>query len=161
MVLLASACGYHLTGKSSALPADVRQIAVPTFKNQTQQPDIAQRLTEKVVDEFVTRGGYLAASSSDTADAVLDGVVTAYRSKPVAINVEGRATRYEVQIEVQAELRDLRTDAILWRDEHYVFRQQYDVDPNQDQYFDRSILAIEGVSRDFARSVVATILEGF
>jgi outer membrane lipopolysaccharide assembly protein LptE/RlpB len=155
------ACGYHLSGRGSTLPEHVRRLAVPLFENETRQPDIAQRITEQVADEFVRRGDYAITSSGDEAEAILQGAVAGYRSRPVVIDQDGRATRYEIEVQVRAELRDLVQDVTLWKDDHYVFRQQYEVEPEEQDYFDRSIVAIELVSRDVARSMVATILEGW
>ena len=50
-----AACGYRLAGKGTTLPDHVQRIAVPLFKNDTNQPDIAQRITESVADEFIRR----------------------------------------------------------------------------------------------------------
>ena len=165
MVLLVGAlvggCGYRLAGRSAALPDHVKRIAVPLFENRTDQPDIAERLTESVVDEFVARGGFVATSSAEGADALLRGIVAAYRSTPVVLGEDGLATRYEIQVQIQAELVDLSSDEVLWKDDHFVFRAQYDVEQEASGFFDRSIVGIEKVSREAARSVVATILEGF
>ena len=156
-----AACGYRLAGKGTILPDHVRRIAVPLFKNETRQPDIAQRITEAVADEFIRRGGYTTTSSPEDAEALLTGTVTAYRRHPVGVGTDGRASRYEIEIQVHAELQDLVNDVTLWKDDHFVFRDQYDVDPNESESFDESIVAIEEISRDFARTVVATIMEGF
>ena len=154
-------CGYRLVGKSAGLPDHIKQVAIPLFENQTQQPDIAQRITEQVTNELINRGGYSATSRPEDAQAVLLGTVLTYRTRPVGIDESGRATRYEITIQVGAELRDTVQNITLWKDEHFLFRQQYDVTAEDIEFFDRSTLAIDLVSADFARSVVATILEGF
>ncbi|MGD8376754.1 MAG: LptE family protein [Acidobacteriota bacterium] len=156
-----SACGYHLAGRGSVLPEHVRTIAVPVFENRTSEPDIAQRLTERVVDQFISRGGLRATSEATDADARLEGAVTQYRSFPVVVGADGLATRYEIQLQIEAKLLDLRTEQVLWSDDHFVFRAQYDVPQDPTRYFNQSIIGIERVSEEAARSVVATILEGF
>jgi outer membrane lipopolysaccharide assembly protein LptE/RlpB len=164
LVLLAGlwgGCGYHLAGKGSTLPQHVHRISVPLFENRTQQPEIAQRITEQVTNELIGRGVVVSSGGADAADALLQGGVNSYTSVPVGIGTDGRATRYEIVIQVQAELRDVRDESVLWKDEHFLFRRQYDVDPNEATSIDRSIVAIELVSRDLARSMVAAILEGF
>lgn len=152
-------CGYHLAGKGSTLPEHVHRISVPLFENRTEQPEIAQRLTEQVTNEMIGRG--VTVGGAERADALLQGTVNSYTSVPVGIGTDGRATRYEIVIQVQGELRDLRDETVLWKDEHFLFRRQYDVDPDEATSIDRSIVAIEQVSRDLARSMVAAILEGF
>jgi len=159
--VLAAGCGYHLAGKGSTLPPHVRRISVPLFENRTEQPEIAQRLTEQVTNEMIGRGVQVASSGAESADALLRGTVNGYTSVPVGIGSDGRATRYEIVVQVAAELRDLHDESVLWKDEHFLFRRQYDVDPNETTSIDRSIVAIEEVSRDLARSMLAAILEGF
>ena len=111
--------------------------------------------------EFIRRGGYTTTSTAENAEALLTGTVTAYRRYPVGVRTNGRANRYEIEIQVHAVLQDLVNDVTLWKDDHFVFRGQYEVDSNASESFDESILAIEEISRDFARTVVATIMEGF
>lgn len=154
-------CAYHLAGRGSTLPDHVRRIAVPLFATETEQPEIAQRITEQVANQFIRRGDYTTTSSPEDAEALLSGTVVSYRSRPISIDSEGRANRYEIEIQLEARLDDLVNGVTLWEDSHFVFRNQYDVEPNQDESFDESIVAIELVSRDFARTIVATILEGF
>lgn len=156
-----AACGYRLSGKGTTLPDHVRRIAVPLFKNETRQPDIAQRITEALADEFIRRGGYTTTSSPENAEALLTGTVTVFRRHPVGVRRDGLASRYEIEIQIHAELQDLVNDVTLWKDDHFVFREQYEVDSNESESFDESILAIEKISRDLARTVVATIMEGF
>ena len=160
LVVLAG-CGYHLAGKGSTLPSHVHHLSVPLFENRTAQPEIAQRITEQVTNEMIGRGVEVASGAGEDADAILNGVVNSYTSVPVGIGTDGRATRYEIVIQVAAELRDRRDESVLWKDEHFLFRRQYDVDPDEATSIDRSIVAIELVSRDLARSMVAAILEGF
>lgn len=159
--VVGTACGYRLAGRGSALPDHIHTIAVPVFENRTSEPDIAQRLTERVVDQFVSRGGLRATSEAAEADALLEGAVTQYRSFPVVVGADGLATRYEIQLQIEARLVDLQTEEVLWSDDHFVFRAQYDVPQDATRYFDQSIIGIERVSEEAARSVVATILEGF
>ena len=156
---LLGGCGYHLAGKGSTLPQHVHRISVPLFENRTEHPEIAQRLTEQVTNEMIGRG--VIVGGAERADALLQGTVNSYTSVPVGIGTDGRATRYEIVIQVQADLRDLRDESVLWKDDHFLFRRQYDVDPDEATSIDRSIVAIEQVSRDLARSMVAAILEGF
>ena len=56
VLLSATACGYHLAGRSTALPPGVTRVAIPTFVNRTNRPQIEQRITEHIIDEMTTRG---------------------------------------------------------------------------------------------------------
>jgi Lipopolysaccharide-assembly len=155
------ACGYHLAGKGTTLPSSVRSVGIPIFDNRTSRPELEQRVTEHVIDEFTTRGRVRILPGEEGADAVLRGALLTYTTTPVVLNPEGRATRYEILITARVALSEPATDKILWADDHFLFKQQYDVPQLSVTFVDQEIVAIDDVATDFARSVVTSILEGF
>jgi outer membrane lipopolysaccharide assembly protein LptE/RlpB len=154
-------CGYSLTGRSSTLPPEVQTIGIPVFVNQTSRPELEQRITEHIVDEFVTRGRVRIVSGEEGAQAVLNGTIFSYTSVPVVINEQGRATRYEIMITARVVLREVGTDHTLWSDDRFLFKEQYELAKLAETFIDREIVAIDDVAGDFARRVVTSILEGF
>lgn len=157
---LAAGCGYHLSGHTRALPG-VKTIGIPTFENRTSRPDLEQRVTEHMIDEFTTRGRLRIVPGEEGAEAVLRGTILTYTSNPVAISEAGRATRYEIQITAHVALQEVGTDRTLWEDDHFLFRRQYDLPVSPQGFVDRETAAIDDVATDFARTVVTSILEGF
>lgn len=154
-------CGYRLAGRNQLLPPEVRTIGIPPFANNTRQPEIAQRITEEVTLTFTARGGYRTVPQEEGADSVLLGEVTGYDVNPVNVGDDGRATRNEVVVTAKVELKESGTGKVYFRSDHFVFKKQYDVIRTASQFIDREIVAIEEVARDFAESVVTSILEGF
>jgi hypothetical protein len=53
------------------------------------------------------------------------------------------------------------TDKVLWSQNFFVFREQYDVPETPSSGFEREIVAVEEVARGVARSVITSMLEGF
>lgn len=157
----ASACGYHLTGRSSTLPAGLHTIGIPTFVNRTSRPELEQRVTEHVIDEMTTRGRVRIVPGEEGANAVLKGTILSYTVTPVVISQLGRATRYEILITAHVVLSETTTDRVLWEDDHFLFKRQYDVPASPQAFTDQEIVAIDDVATDFARGVVTSILEGF
>ena len=157
----AGACGYRLAGRNQLLPPSVRIIAIPPFENQTRRPEVEQRITEQVTATFIQRGGYRTTASEAGADAVLKGEVTGYDITPVSVGSEGRAKRYEVVITASVELMKLPEREVMFRSSHFVFKKQYDVEGGSLTFFDQEIVAISEIAKDFAESVVTSILEGF
>lgn len=160
LVAALSGCGYHLAGHSRALPG-VRTVGIPTFVNRTSRPELEQRVTEHVIDEFTTRGRVRIVSGEEGAQAVLKGTILTYTLNPVSINEVGRATRYEIMITAHVILSEVGTDKALWEDDHFLFKKQYDIASSPSSFVDQEIVAIDDVATDFARSVVTSILEGF
>ena len=162
-LLLASfvGCGYHLVGHSSTLPTGIQSVGVPTFVNRTNRPELEQRVTEHVIDEFTTRGRVRILPGEEGAQAVLRGEIMSYIVTPVVISEQGRATRYEILITAHVTLSETTTDRVLWEDDHFLFKRQYDVATSPQVFIDQEIVAIDDVATDFAKSVVTSILEGF
>jgi len=166
-VLLAAACGYHLVGRGGELPGGVKSVGVPMFENRTRRAEVEQRFTEQVVVELSTRSKVLILPGPDGADALLKGVITGYETTPVVLTPEGRASRYEVTVTASVRLENLREDRTLWANDQFVFRRQYEVEVDvavidtSQTFFDREIVAIDVVAREFAVSVVTAIMEGF
>ena len=100
LVSLLAGCGYHTAGRASRLPASVRTIAIPGFKNQTQTYRIEQTLTASVVREFITRTHYhIANDVRDPADATLQGTVLSTYMAPLTYDSQtGRAASVLVTV---------------------------------------------------------------
>ncbi len=161
---LAMGCSYHLAGRggdSSFIPEGVKTIGIPPFGNETDHPELGGRITEALINEFVRRGHYDIVSSAEGADVLLEGAVSLMRENPVTFTESGRFDRVEVSITARVRLVRTSPEAILWSQNHFVFREQYDVPETPLAQFDKEIVAIDEMSAGFARSVATSILEGF
>jgi len=154
-------CGYHLTGRSTSLPPGIKRIGIPTFVNKTDRPELEQQVTTYVISQFLTRGRFEILPTEEGVDAVLRGEISVFVQSPVAINPQGRATRYEILINARTTLVQTSDDKVLWQDDHFVFRRQYDVSLQVGGVISEEAVALDAVCNDFAESVVTSILEGF
>lgn len=161
VLLFAPACGYRLVGRNTFLPEHIRIVAVKAFENRTTRPEVEQRVTEEVAREFARRGGYRVVADPSGADALLEGAVTDFRTNPVQFSAEGRATRVETVVLIEATLRDLKTDQVLWRQSGLPFREQYDVPETESEFIDQESIALDEIARGAAGALVSSILEGF
>jgi hypothetical protein len=50
---------------------------------------------------------------------------------------------------------------VLYENKNYVYRQQYQSTTNLSSFFEESPAAMERLSRELARQLVADVLEGF
>ena len=166
-----SSCGYALAGHGSFLPDYIRIIGVPTFTNSTSYFDIAQILTDKVRTEFIGRGHYQIIPETAGADAVLIGTISSITIVPTAFSQQQQASRYTITVIANIELRDTQKNEALWSNPSLAVREEYDasgnvsttatavVDPSA--FFNQETNAVERVGEEFARTVVASILEAF
>ncbi len=158
---LLCSCGYRLAGHNVFLPDHIKSISVLPFINETKRAEVEQRITESVMKEFIKRGKFTISSDKENADAVLEGTISSFTTNPVQFSTEGRATRVEVSITVRAKLKDLVNDAIIWNQEHFIYREQFDIPESEQDFIDKEIIAIETIADSLARSLVTSILEGF
>jgi len=160
--VVCAGCGYHTSGHNVTLPDDVRTIAIPAFVNQTQTFKIEQMLTAAVVKEFILRTHYHVINQvNDDADAVLHGTVLASYSTPLTYDSQtGRAASVMVVISMKVSLAD-KQGKILYQNPSYLFREQYEVPRDLNSFFEEDTPAYQRLSRDFAQTLVSSILEGF
>jgi outer membrane lipopolysaccharide assembly protein LptE/RlpB len=160
--LLAFGCGYHTAGHTTAIPQNVRTIAIPAFVNQTHTYKIEQMLTAAVVREMVTRTNYHVVNrTGDDADAILQGTVLSTYTTPLTYDsTTGRAASVLVVISMKVSLQE-KQGKILYQNPAYLFREQYEVSRDPNSFFEEDTPAFQRLSRDFAQTLVSNILEGF
>jgi hypothetical protein len=162
LALLAPACGYHVVGKGSNLPAHVKTIGVAAFQNNTTRPELGQRVTEQIIEELVGRGKYQVTSDTRGVDAVLRGTITSWNSKSLQIGEEdSSAEKVNVTLHASVTFEDRVQRRVTWQADDYTFSAEYDVIGDPDAYFDTELGAVDDVADDFARAVVSAILTGF
>ena len=163
LLALAGGCGYRLVGTSSNLPPKLQKLYVAPFVNQTTRAELDQRMTEEVTQEWVRRGRFQLVSSAEEADAVMSGTINTAVVMPVQFDKDGRATQYQLTVSADVQLVDRTGEqpVLLWRDPRFQRSSPYDVTVDAANYFDKEIEAMEQLSRDYARALVVTVLEGF
>ena len=162
IMAMALGCGYHTAGHAVRLPESMRSIAIPGFTNQTQTYRIEQILTRDVVREFIGRTHYqVLNSSSDSADATLKGVVVSTLAAPLTYDAQtGRASSAIITVTMKVSLVD-RGGRVLFENQNYTFREQYQVSREIASFFEEETPALQRMARDFARTLVSDILEGY
>jgi len=157
-----SGCGYHTVGHTVALPQNVHTIAIPGFVSQSQTFRIEQRLTDAVVREFNTRTQFhVIHEARADSDAVLKGTVLSASATPVTYDsTTGRAASALVTVSMQVTLTD-RQGKVLFQNPSYLFHEQYELSRDLPSFFEEDSPAVDRLSRDFARTLVANILEAY
>jgi outer membrane lipopolysaccharide assembly protein LptE/RlpB len=154
-------CGYH-TSTAAHLPPDVRTIAVPAFVNQTHSYRVEQLLTAALVHELVGRTRYHVTNEANPdADATLRGTVVGTSLSPLTYDsATGHASTVLVTINLKVQLVR-KGGGVLYENANYTFRDEYQVSREISSFFDEESPALERLSRDFARTLVSNILEGY
>jgi outer membrane lipopolysaccharide assembly protein LptE/RlpB len=154
-------CGYHTLGAATHLPPDTRTLAVPVFATRTESYHNETVMTEAVIREFATRSRLRVTPNADgDPDVVLHGTILQESVAPLTYNSgTQQSSSYLITMVVAVRL-NARDGHVLYENKNYVFRQQYQSTTDLPVYFDESPAAVERLSRDFARALVADVLEG-
>ena len=160
--LIAGGCGYHTVGSKVELPQNIRTIAIPGFVSHSQTFRIEQLLTDAVVREFNSRTQYhVIHDTKGDADAVLKATVLSASATPLAYDSQtGRAASALVTVSIQVTLTD-RQGKVLFDNPSYLFHDQYEISRDLHSFFEEDSPAVDRLSRDFAQTLVANILEAY
>ena len=166
LLISLTGCGYSLAGRGSFLPASIKVIGVPLFTNNTNISELERRVTDKVRAEFAGRGKYRVEAVTTGVDAVLSGIITSVNISPAATNQQGLGTRYVLTMTASIEFKNLADNKIIWSNPSLQFREEFDLTSTANAtdagaYLNSNVDAMDRLATEFARTVVAAILEAF
>lgn len=155
-VLFLPGCGYRLATKNFD-GGRGQTFAVPTFLNRTTAYRVEQRLSEAVRQELVRRTHY-DVTAGDSGDVVMAGEVVAFVSVPVTFDVNGRASTYEMLVDMKVVVTDTKTKKELYHNDRFTYRQVFELAQNSGDFIREDPAALDRLSRLFAESIVATLM---
>jgi outer membrane lipopolysaccharide assembly protein LptE/RlpB len=159
--LCLSGCGYHTLGAATHLPPGVKTLAVPVFATRTESNGTETALTQAVVREFLARTRFRVTTDSGTdADAVLHGTILKQAVTPLTYNTATQQSSSFVITIVASVTLTARDGRVLYQNKNYVYREQYQSTTDLPTFVQEDPAAIQRLSREFARQLVADILEG-
>jgi hypothetical protein len=142
------------------LPSRIKTVAVPAFQMgpQALRYKIGSRFTDAVVSELVHRGrGLRVQGEREGADAVIEGYVKSFSYAGVLLDDKGRARIFEVTIEVAVTVRDQTENRVLYDNQNFVFRGEYEFANDPRNFFNEEDPAVQRIARNFAESIVSTL----
>jgi outer membrane lipopolysaccharide assembly protein LptE/RlpB len=155
-------CGYHTVGAATHLPPDVRTLSVPVFATRTETYHSETVMTDAVIREFATRTKFrVTPGATPEADAVLHGTILKEVVTPLTYNASTQESSSFLLTMVVSVTLNGRDGKLLYENKNYVFRQQYQSTTDLPTFLQENPAALERLSRDFARALVADVLEGF
>jgi len=161
MSMVANVCGYKQAGKGKSLPSSIKTIAVPIFQNSSLKYRVEQRFTQAVIEEILKRARALhVVQNPDNADAVLNGDIRAFRASGSILDDRGRTRVWDVRIIVSVVVRDLKTHNIIFENPRMSFEGEYQLSDDPQSFFNEENPAVDRIAKDFAQSIVTTIMEG-
>ena len=158
-VILTAGCGYHLVGYGSSLPAHIKTIAIPTFKNSSIEPNIHRDATDSIRRAFIS-DGRLKLIGARRADLIIKGTLINYQLQPVSFSAQDTVDEYIIRLGVQIEAYDRIKKRILVKQE---FNTQWDYRVTSsviDSELAKNTALIEAYN-DLADRLVSIIIEQF
>lgn len=165
---LAGGCGYSLVGRGITTDPSIKRIGVPLFKDQTGKLGLDQKVTQKVTEELLRRGRFDVVPAATGVDALVEGEIIAYNVVPIGFGdvavtagTQTQASRYAITLVARIKYAKTGQKEPIWQSEGFSFRDEYDVGDNPANFFDREDQTIERMSTQFAKNLVAAMLEAF
>jgi outer membrane lipopolysaccharide assembly protein LptE/RlpB len=156
-----SGCGYHTLGAATHLPTGVHTFAVPVFSTHTEAYHTETALTEAVIREFAMRTKLRVTPANDgDSDATLRGTILKQTVMPLTYNTATeQSSSFLITVVISVTLTG-RDGQVLYENKNYTYREQFQSTSNLPTYLDESPAAEQRLARNFARALVADVLEG-
>jgi outer membrane lipopolysaccharide assembly protein LptE/RlpB len=157
--ILTAGCGYHLVGHGSSLPAHIKTIAIPTFKNSSIEPNIHRDATDSIRRAFIS-DGRLKLIDARRADLIIKGTLINYQLQPVSFSAQDTVDEYIIRLGVQVEAYDRIKKRIFFKQE---FNTQWDYRVTSSVIDSESAkhTALIEAYNDLADRLVSIIIEKF
>ncbi|MDQ7772879.1 MAG: LptE family protein [Elusimicrobiales bacterium] len=140
------------------LPQHIKRISVRPFVNKTQQFGLEEKLTLKVIDEFLKNGEYGVVQESGAEGAVV-GEITHYILTPIQYDVNLVPTVYKLNVLVNVRLLDRAANRYLWEEPAMQATKMYSAPTMPGGMTEES--AREFLWELLAKDIVKRTVEGF
>lgn len=151
-------CGYQVRSSVRDLPAGITSLGVPTFVNSSPQFKLEQRVTAAVLRELETRTRVPVHSVSSGVDAILLGDIRGVSSTPVTFGNDAFGSAFLVTVQISVKLLKAKDRAVIWQNDSFLFRERYVLNSKLTDFFSEENPALDRLARDFAGSLVSTLL---
>lgn len=108
--LFIAGCAYTI---KSVLPDNVQGVSISVFKNGTYEYGLEERLTDKVIQEFISHGR-LKVTNVDDADVFVKGEILAYNLLTVKTDAYNNPVEKELSILLEISFWGKDDQKPLW-----------------------------------------------
>ncbi len=151
---LVASCGYY--SFKGSLPSHLKTVAVPLFYSQSQEPGIAEEITNEVINQFISDNTLKIADESE-ADLVLNGTVLPIPVPRPAIVKEGESVaEMRLSVSVKVKCEDVRMSKVLF---NKTFRNEISL--NSDSGLEERQQAIKEALVIIAEDIVNATISGW
>ncbi len=157
---LAGQTACYRVASHNRLDRAISTLAITPFENATTAFRAEQIMTRALARGFVEKTRFELVEDPAQADAVLSGSIDRVSANAVVFGRGSFGNTFLVTLTASVEMRD-KAGQVLYRNDRFIFREQYVLNQDVDNFFSEVNPALERIAHDFASSVVASILEDF
>jgi hypothetical protein len=140
LVVLFSLAGCGVYTFNPRGKSDLNSIAVQRFDNKTAEYGLADRLTDEVIDAFISDGTFKVVPA-DGAEALLVGVLTRYERKPHTYDQNDEVQEYKVEMDFDVTLKNPGDDSDIWTEKMNQYGV-YAVETETEEDAQRKVIAL-------------------
>lgn len=157
LLWIAPACGYS----SAVRVQEARDwMMIPVFENQTFEPALEGKLTRRVKQEFIRRGGFRITEDPGRARYILEGQITSFDLAALSFNTASRAVEQRVRISTNVEVLSATDRTVLRRAGGIQGTAEFVVDPDPGVSRSAQDLAIEEALARAAEEIWIELTQG-
>lgn len=114
LICFLTGCGYVAT---SVIPTHIKKVYISTFKNNTTEFGIENKLAQEISKNFVEVPRLDMVEKQEIADAVVLGTIIRFAKEPISYDTNNRVEEYRIKIIVDIEFKDLINNKTLWKEQ--------------------------------------------
>lgn len=155
VTLLATSCASYRLG--SMLPPEIKTVHVPTFINQTREPQIETETTQKTIQE-IQKDGSLKIAARENADTLLTVTLKGYTLDSIRYDRDNatQTKSYRLRLTADVLLTDARTGKVIAERPNVRGQTVFEV---LGDLTSSKLLALPDAARDLAHNIVETCVE--
>lgn len=97
------------------MPQHIKSISIRTFSNKTQHIGLEEKLTLKIVNEFLKNGQYKIVDE-ELSDGIIIGEIKHYILTPIQYDANMVATVYKANVVISVSLLDKKNNVYIWQE---------------------------------------------
>ena len=152
-------CGYHFP-LQGALPGGVKRLHIPLYQNRTAEPQIESLLTNDASLVLARNPQIVQLDDPAQADAILQGVITSYKTTVVSYDSQDDISEYRVSLKLDVSLRAVSDGRLLWQGQ-LVWQGEYPADDDKNRQEDLERAAVEEISLRLAEELSSRLQADF
>ena len=111
---LVAGCASPYTPMPQMMPSHIKKIAVRPFVNNTTRYGLEEKLTLKIIDEFVRDGRMALTNNEAEADGIIVGEINRYIIQPLTYDANLVSEQYKMWVLLNVYFIDKVSNVTLW-----------------------------------------------